>query len=216
MGAHRLAAEAVGRPLHVPPVEPADERGVLSGQRVERAVSEHERVALDPWLKTLGGQGLAQPREFRSGGARARAEPAALVVSRLTEGVGELGSLAGSLNGRGQDVRGEVVAPFRQGDRELAGGPAVELRGAARARAGPAAEPPELRLQQSFVAQPVQVELGGVHGHVDRGGGGLPADRVRLGGHVLVKGPAHRVGERPDAGGLRGEVHLALSKRRIV
>ena len=213
---HRLATEAVGRPLHVPAVEAADERGVLPGQRVERAVREHERAALDPGLKALDGQGLAQPRELRSGDARARAEPVPLVVSGLAESVGELGSLAGPLNRPGQDVRGEVIAPFRQGDRELATGPAVELRGAARAGTGPAAEPPELRLQQSFVAQPVQVELGGVHGHADRGGGGLPPDRVRLGGHVLVKGAAHRIGERPDARGLRGKVHPALSKRRIV
>jgi hypothetical protein len=139
-----------------------------------------------------------------------------LVVGRVTESVSELSSLAGPLDRRGQDAGGKVIAPFRQGDRELAAGPAVELRGPARARAGPAAEPPELRLEQSFVAQAVQVELGAVHGHMDRGGGRLPPDRVRLGGHVLVKGAAHRVGECPDARGLRGEVHLVLSKRRIV
>ena len=86
----------------------------------------------------------------------------------------------------------------------------------ARARAGLAGEPPVFRLEQSFVAEAVQVELGGVHGHLNRGRGGLPPDGVRLGGHVLVKGAAYRVGKCPDACGLRGEVHAVLSKRWIV
>jgi hypothetical protein len=167
---------------------------VLPGQGVERAVGEHELTALDPGLKALGGQGLGQPRQLRPGRARPGAQPLALVVGRLAQRVGQLGSLAGLVDRRGQDVGREVVPPFRQGDRELAVGSAVELRRAARARAGLAAEPPVFRLQEPLVAQAVQVELGGVHRYPDRGGSGLPPDGVLLGGDVLVEGAAYRVG----------------------
>jgi hypothetical protein len=189
---------------------------VLRGQGVEWAVGEQQRVALDPGLKALGGQDLGKALEIRAGRAGPGAQPAALAVGRLAKGVRERGSAFGPLDRDGQDVSGQVIAPRRQRDRELAGGPAVELGRAARARPGLAAEPPEFGLKQPFVAQPVQVELGGVQGHPDRGGGGLSADGVRLGGHVLVKGTAYRLGECPDDRGLRGEACPVLSKRRIV
>jgi hypothetical protein len=140
----------------------------------------------------------------------------ALVVGRVAERVGQRGAVLGLPDRRGEDASGEVIAAFRQGDRELAVGPSVELGRAAGAGTGPAGEPSELRLQEPLVAQPVQVELGGVHWYPDRGRGGFPPDGVRLGGYVLVKGATDGVGQCPDARGLCGEVHPVLSKRWIV
>jgi hypothetical protein len=53
---------------------------------------------------------------------------------------------------------------LRQRDRDLARAAPVELGRPARTRALPSGQPPELGLEQAFLDQPVQVELGGVRG----------------------------------------------------
>ena len=118
-------------------------------------------------------------------------------------------------DGLGEDVAHQVVAARGKRHRERAAGPTVELAGSARPRTGPAAQPPELDLEQPLRHQPVEVEARGVERQVEGAGRLLAPDRVGLAHDVLVEPAAGLVDERPDAGGL-GEVHQVILKQKTL
>jgi hypothetical protein len=119
----------------------------------------------------------------------------------------------GGGDGAGQHAARQLVAALRHADLQLPRGAAVELGGAAGARAAATGGAAELDLEQTLVLELVQVELGDVTWHPEAGGGLVAADRAGLRRHPAVEGAAHRLGEGGDAEHAGVEV-LAAHPRR--
>ncbi len=167
--------------------------GVLPCQPMERAVAQHDSartvrsgfvpVVLENLLQRTGAgaQGPAGVPAIRSS------------VSPAGSPVRVDSSIAVD-----QQLAGEVVAAFGNGDRDLAGRSAVELGRASR----PGPVRPVSRLN-STVSRPSSAsrsrwKAAVLRGEPQRLGGLVPADRCIAAGDVLEQGPADRLVQRAD------------------
>src|SRR5689334_8145852 len=153
-------------------------------QGVERAVVQQDRVGAVVRLEAQTGQRADQvDAALRERGA----EGAALLV-----GVPERGPVGLSrivVDSCRKDLGDELVAAFRDGDRDAVTGRLVDLRGSAT----PARPIRWCRIageKQAGVNELVEVERGESAGHPGGVAGLVPADRVPSEANVLVEGPA--------------------------
>lgn len=122
-------------------VEPTDKFGVFSGEGVEWAVCESQRGAVRPRFVPLGFEGTGQSLEakldgagrFRSGlglpwCAGSTTKVPALGVRGLMESLLQGPTFSRSFDGQRQDVRHEVIAALRQGNRKLLVSATIQLR----------------------------------------------------------------------------------------
>jgi hypothetical protein len=118
------------------------------------------------------------------------------VVQRLTHS--RVGSL-GPGDRACQELSGDVVASFRQADLYGEFGAAVQLRRSAGAGTASARRSAVLGLEQAFLYETIQVELGDMVGDADTGRRLLSADRRMFADDETVESPAHRFSETGDA-----------------
>ena len=132
----------------------------LLGKGIEGTVREQQRLVVEAWLVALRGEHLGEARERcgRRGlkcderlAPSSRADPSDLVPSGRPPS-------AGPRDRRGEDAADQVVAPRRQGDRDLVSGPGGQACWAGRRRGR---ERPVSRrnshVEQPLGDQPVQV-----------------------------------------------------------
>ena len=118
-GPHVGVAELVEQGGDEVQVHAAHQRGVLAGQRVERAVRQHDPVALDPWFVPVRGERGARRGRSRSGArlpsrALRGAEPVPGLGRRALHRLENGRAVAdGVLDGAGQDLPGQVVVRAR-------------------------------------------------------------------------------------------------------
>jgi hypothetical protein len=179
-----LADSIGGRSQHGE-VHPTNELGMLSGQRVEWAVAQHDRAAHAAWFVPVLSQGSAR-RSDKPFSAWSRAGTCAGLVSNSAAPVGG-GRVQGVRDGAafrnrgvdcaGKQLSGEVVSAFRQRHRQLSAGSLVQLGGPAGPWASTFGEALEVDLEQSFFGQLVEVELGRVTRDAEGLGGLVATDR---------------------------------------
>jgi hypothetical protein len=99
----------------------------------------------------------------------------------------------------GQETGCQLVATLGDAHRDLDIGPAVHLGGTAGAWATPPRRAAIVGVEETFVDQPVEVELRDVMGNSDCCGRLFPSDRFLLCDHEAVQVAPDRVREHTDA-----------------
>jgi hypothetical protein len=174
-------------------VELAHDLAVLPGESMERAVAEHEPAA----GVGAGFEPLVLQDPLKRPAASGQC-PTGLLSGALQRLRHRLAGARRLLDRGQQQIAGEVVPAFRDGDRDLAGCLGVELRRPPGPRPGPPGEPPELHRQQPRLGEPVKVEDGGTARQSERLRDVVPADRRVTAGHVVQQSTADRLVQSTD------------------
>jgi hypothetical protein len=191
-------------------VHPADQLGVVLGQRVERAIGQSHVLAVPAWFISA----VSQHSQYRVEGGALTWPRASVFASPPSERCAEVvgGGLERLANrglvalcggeGFGKKPSGELVIALREADRQLSSSTPVELRGPTRPRSPSTRRPRVVDGEKAVVNQPIEVELGDVMGNPYAGGGLFSIHRSLLGDHEAVEGAPDRVAESGDAGHL--------------